>query len=192
MIPFVYFWNNFLDREFAIPEDIIHFDKHIQLKEKPWNLGHCYGNSFALKYGFGNTRKFGYKAMKPHPELELCVGLAIKKLFFDAINEGFHLEWKNAIKEKFKLKREIVEPTPLVHFHGWNLIKGKVFDLTYGENHRDYEYIGWVIPDSIGKTFKDAPDVRRYLDFLMGFDNDTRFAMREGRAPKRTKEVEYA
>lgn len=192
MIPFVYFWNNFLDREFVIPEDIIYFDQRVPYEKEPWNLGHCYGNSFAIKYGFGNNRKYGYKALKPHPELDLCVGLAVKKPFFHAISLGLIDEWKQRIRLGMKVKKGTVEPIPCVTFHAWNLAKGRVLDLTYGKNHEAYEYIGWVIPDSIGKTFKDAPDVRRYLDFLMGFDNDTRFAMREGRAPKRTKEVEYA
>jgi hypothetical protein len=186
MIPFVYYWNNFLDREFQLPEDIVHFYKHIEYNGEPWNMGHCYGNSFMKKYGFGNTRKFGYKHLKGHAELEICVGVSVRKLFFDAINFGHVEEWKNWVGKNYGAT---VEPVPLVHFHAWNLLKGKVIDITYGKHHSEYEYLGFVVPDQIGRTFRDAPCVRSYLDKVFNLDPSVRYVRREGEKQNKKRVV---
>lgn len=190
MNPFVYFWNHALDREFLIPENIVHFENHLPLKSEPWMLGHCYGNSFARKYGFGNTRRYGYKKLKADPRLEIAVGIIVRKTFYLFVSNGEIDLWKTKLKKALGLTKSVLEPEPQVLFHAWNIYDGKVVDFTLGNLHTNYEYLGFVVPEKKGKTFRDAPCVRRYLDELFGFGNDVLYVRREGRSTTRKVMVE--
>lgn len=179
---FVYYWNHVLDREFQIPEDVIHFKDVLKLKTDPWNEGMCYVNSLWKKTGIKPNFKKKYAGFKGNSELDLCVGVAIQKQFFNNISNGNIGKWLAHFKGK-------VEPVPLVIFHAWNLYKGKVADFTWGSHSEDWEYLGFIVPEVEVAKMENSPCVRKYLDKVFGLSQDTHYYYREGRQPKHREKV---
>lgn len=179
---FIYNWNNVLDREFQIPENVIHFDNKLKVNLEPFNVGHCYANSLWKKTGLAPNFKKAFKGVKGYSELKLCVGIIVNKLFFKFIGEGEHERWLKIFDGK-------LEPKPCVYFHAWNLARGRVIDVTLGKNANDYEYLGFIVPETEVAKMRNSPCVRRYLDHSFGLSQDAHYHYREGRQPKHRKEV---
>jgi len=142
-----------------IPDSFIHFDKVTKAKITGLENNHCYGNTlFIPKHKFNGQRKV-------FVSLKLCVGIVIRKECVWA-----YVNRPDLVANKF-----------IIQAHAWNLnSKGEIADWTYGtERANNYVYLGVIIPDTIVKTFKNAPCVRKYLWKQLGlephqfFDTDT-------------------